>query len=45
MGFAVGAVLPSASAEESSRRTRLSIVVALTVMVLIASAVAVKRLA
>ena len=44
MGFAVGALLPSASASESSRRTRLSIVVTLTTIVLIASAVAAKRL-
>ena len=44
MGFAVGAVLPSASADEPSRRTRLSIVVAITAIVLIISAVTVKRL-
>lgn len=44
MGCAIGAVLPSASADEPSRRTRLSIVVTLTAIVLIFSAVAVKRL-
>lgn len=44
MGFAVGALLPSASADESSRRTRLSIVVALSAIVLIASAIAAKQI-
>jgi len=44
MGMAIGALLPSASAFESSRRHRLSIVVAITVIALIASAVAAKRL-
>jgi len=44
MGAAVGALLPSASADESSRRTRLSLVIAFTAIVLIASAVATKRL-
>lgn len=44
MGFAVGAVLPSASADESSRRTRLSIVITLAAIVLIISAAAVKHL-
>ncbi len=44
MGLAVGALLPSASASESSRRTRLSVVVALSAIVLFASAVATKRL-
>ncbi len=44
MGLAVGALLPSASADESSRRTRLSIVVTLTAIALIASAVATKRI-
>jgi rhomboid protease GluP len=44
MGFAVGALLPSAAASESSRRTRLSLVVAFSVIVLFASAVATKRL-
>jgi len=44
MGLAIGALLPSASAFESSRRNRLSIVVAITVIALIASAVATKRL-
>ena len=40
MGLAVGALLPSASASKSSRRTRLSLVVALSAIVLFASAVA-----
>jgi len=44
MGLAVGALLPSASASESSRRTRLSLVVALTAIALVASAVATKRI-
>jgi len=44
MGFAVGAMLPAASADESSRRTRLSMVVVGIAIVLIASAVATKRL-
>ena len=44
MGFAVGALLPPASADESSRRIRFSIVVAFTAIVLIASAVATKRI-
>ena len=44
MGLAVGALLPSASASESSRRTRLSLVVVLSAIVLFASAVATKRL-
>jgi len=44
MGAAVGALLPSASADESSRRSRLSLVIAFTAIVLIASAVATKRL-
>jgi rhomboid protease GluP len=44
MGFAVGALLPSAAASESSRRTRLSLVVAFSAIVLFASAVATKRL-
>jgi len=44
MGLAVGALLPSASASESSRRTRLSLVVVLSAIVLFASAVAAKRL-
>jgi rhomboid protease GluP len=43
MGLAVGALLPSASANESSRRTRLSLVVAFTAIVLVASAVTTKR--
>ncbi len=44
MGLAVGALLPSASADESSRRTSLSIVVAFAAIVLVTSAVATKRL-
>jgi rhomboid protease GluP len=44
MGLAVGALLPNAAASESSRRTRLSIVLALSAIVLFASAVATKRL-
>jgi membrane associated rhomboid family serine protease/Flp pilus assembly protein TadD len=44
MGFAVGALLPAASANESSRRTRLSLVVALTAIVLVASAIATKHI-
>src|SRR5216684_803854 len=44
MGLAVGALLPSASASESSRRNRLSMVVAITAIALFASAVAAKRL-
>jgi rhomboid protease GluP len=44
MGLAVGAALPSANALESSRRTRLSVVVLLSAIALFASAVAAKRL-
>jgi len=44
MGLAVGALLPSASASEFSRRTRLSLVVVLSAIVLFASAAATKRL-
>jgi tetratricopeptide (TPR) repeat protein len=44
MGLAVGALLPAAAASESSRRTRLSVVVVLCAIVLWASAVATKRL-
>ena len=44
MGLAVGALLPSASASKSSRRTRLSLVVALSAIILLASAVVTKRL-
>jgi rhomboid protease GluP len=44
MGLAIGALLPSASASESSRRNRVSMAVAITVIALIASAVATKRL-
>ena len=43
MGLAVGALLPSAAASESSRRARLSLVVALCAITLFASAVATKR--
>jgi rhomboid protease GluP len=38
MGLAVGALLPSASASESSRRARLSLVVTVSAVVLVASA-------
>jgi len=44
MGLAVGALLPSASASEFSRRTRLSLVVVLSAIVLFASAAATFRL-
>jgi membrane associated rhomboid family serine protease/Flp pilus assembly protein TadD len=44
MGFAVGALLPNASASESSRRTRLSLITILSVIVLSASAIAAKQL-
>jgi rhomboid protease GluP len=44
MGLAVGALLPSAASPESTRRARLSSVVAITAIALIASAVATKRL-
>jgi rhomboid protease GluP len=44
MGLAVGALLPNAAASESSRRTRLSLVTALSVIVLSASAFAAKQL-
>jgi len=44
MGLAIGALLPAASASESSRRNRLSVVVVITFIALIASAVATKRL-
>jgi rhomboid protease GluP len=44
MGLFVGALLPSAAASESARRARLSFVVAITAIALIASAVATKRL-
>jgi rhomboid protease GluP len=44
MGLAVGAVLPSAAASESARRTRLSMAVALSAIVLVGSAVATKHL-
>jgi membrane associated rhomboid family serine protease/Flp pilus assembly protein TadD len=44
MGLAVGAVLPAASASEPARRTRLSLVVILSAIVLVGSAIAAKRL-
>jgi membrane associated rhomboid family serine protease/Flp pilus assembly protein TadD len=44
MGLAVGALLPSASASESSRRNRLSLITVLSVIVLSASAFAAKQL-
>src|SRR6267378_2496377 len=44
MGLAVGALLPSAAASESARRTQLSMAVALSAIVLVGSAVATKRL-
>jgi membrane associated rhomboid family serine protease/Flp pilus assembly protein TadD len=44
MGLAVGALLPSAAAAESARRTRLSVAVMLITLTLLASAVATKRL-
>jgi rhomboid protease GluP len=44
MGFAVGALLPNASASESSRRNRLSLITILSVIVLSASAFAAKQL-
>ncbi len=44
MGLAVGAALPAAGATENARRTRLSIVVILSAIALVGSAVAAKRL-
>jgi rhomboid protease GluP len=44
MGLAVGALLPSAAASESTRRARLSFVVAITAITLVTAAVATKRL-
>jgi rhomboid protease GluP len=44
MGLAVGALLPNASASESTRRARLSFVTAISVIVLAASAFAAKQL-
>ena len=44
MGLAVGALLPDASASESARRNRLSLVTALSVIALSASALATKQL-
>jgi rhomboid protease GluP len=44
MGLTVGALLPNASAPESSRRTRLSLITILSVIVLSASAFAAKQL-
>jgi membrane associated rhomboid family serine protease/Flp pilus assembly protein TadD len=43
MGLAVGALLPSASEPESSRRTRLSIVILLSAVALVSSALYAKR--
>jgi membrane associated rhomboid family serine protease/thioredoxin-like negative regulator of GroEL len=44
MGLAVGALLPNASAPESSRRARLSFVTIISIIVLAASAFAAKQL-
>jgi len=44
MGLAIGALLPNASAPESSRRARLSLVTVFAVIVLCASAYAAKQL-
>jgi membrane associated rhomboid family serine protease/predicted negative regulator of RcsB-dependent stress response len=44
MGLAVGAALPAAGANENVRRTRLSIVVILSAIALVGSAVAAKKL-
>jgi len=44
MGLVVGAVLPAAASSEAARRTRLSIVAALSAITLIASAVGAQRL-
>jgi len=44
MGLAVGALLPNAAASESGRRTRLSFVTVISVIVLAASAFAAKQL-
>jgi rhomboid protease GluP len=44
MGLAVGAVLPAAAASESSRRTRLTLVVFLSAIGLVSSGVAAKSL-
>lgn len=44
MGFAVGALLPNASASEPSRRNRLSLITIVSMIVLSASAFAVKQL-
>jgi rhomboid protease GluP len=43
MGLVVGALLPSASAPEEERRTKLTAVVAFVAIVIVGSAVAVKR--
>src|SRR5580692_3998967 len=43
MGLAVGAALPAASASESSRRTRLTLVAIFSAIVLVGSAVAAKK--
>jgi rhomboid protease GluP len=44
MGLAFGALLPSATAPELARRTRLSVAILVTAAALVASAVTVKRL-
>ncbi|HYL85283.1 MAG TPA: rhomboid family intramembrane serine protease [Candidatus Angelobacter sp.] len=44
MGLAVGALLPAAAASEPARRTRLSLLVALSTIALVASAAAAKHL-
>jgi rhomboid protease GluP len=44
MGLAVGAVLPASGASESARRTRLSLVIILSAIVLVGSAIEAKRL-
>jgi rhomboid protease GluP len=44
MGLAIGALLPNASAPESSRRARLSLVTVFSIIVLCASAYAAKQL-
>jgi membrane associated rhomboid family serine protease/Flp pilus assembly protein TadD len=45
MGLAFGALLPASSAPESARRSRLSLVVAFSVIALVGSAIAAKKLA
>lgn len=43
MGLLVGAVLPSAAADESSRRARLSLVTAVALLIVLVSAIATQR--